>query len=197
MHLPAQEDYDAMTRAMLECAEAVCEGRLISILEGGFRPEVLARCCTSHLLTLMTPVTGRLRKNASVLPSSAAVPVPVPMLMPPVHLVPNQLRQFRNTLHLQQLLPGFTNPPSMSPVTSTSPLPSPGISSASSPVTPVRSGPFVAIGPNPTTPITSAQAQLQNGATPTLLPVTSSPLAVSPAQVPVSPMASTPVLAGV
>ncbi|QDU56754.1 histone deacetylase family protein [Aeoliella mucimassa] len=47
------EDYQTLTRAVLKVAETHADGRLVSVLEGGYNPEVLADCIEVHLETLM------------------------------------------------------------------------------------------------------------------------------------------------
>ncbi len=43
------EDYAVLTRLVVEAADAYAEGRLVSVLEGGYNPEVLAECVEEHL----------------------------------------------------------------------------------------------------------------------------------------------------
>ena len=47
------EDYEPLTLKMLEIAKTHADGRLISVLEGGYNPEALAECAELHLETLM------------------------------------------------------------------------------------------------------------------------------------------------
>jgi acetoin utilization deacetylase AcuC-like enzyme len=47
------EDFRPMTRAVLDIAEAYAQGRLVSVLEGGYHPEVMAECITIHLEELL------------------------------------------------------------------------------------------------------------------------------------------------
>ena len=46
------EDFEAMTEAVLQVAETHCEGRVVSLLEGGYDPKTLATCVEAHLRTL-------------------------------------------------------------------------------------------------------------------------------------------------
>ena len=46
------EDFEAMTEAVLEVAGTHCEGRVVSLLEGGYDPKTLASCVEAHLRTL-------------------------------------------------------------------------------------------------------------------------------------------------
>jgi acetoin utilization deacetylase AcuC-like enzyme len=43
------EHIDALTRAMVQRADAWCGGRLVSSLEGGYSPDRLAAACVTHL----------------------------------------------------------------------------------------------------------------------------------------------------
>ena len=47
------EDFAWITREVMEIAEDVCEGRIVSILEGGYSAEGLAGGCAAHVRTLM------------------------------------------------------------------------------------------------------------------------------------------------
>lgn len=47
--------YRGMTHAAMEIAEECCEGRLVSLLEGGYDPEALPRSVAAHLETLLEP----------------------------------------------------------------------------------------------------------------------------------------------
>lgn len=47
------EDFAWITREVMEIAEDVCEGRIVSILEGGYSTEGLAGGCAAHVRTLM------------------------------------------------------------------------------------------------------------------------------------------------
>ncbi len=46
------EFYAWMTERIIEKAEKYCEGRILSVLEGGYHLEMLARCVTKHLEVL-------------------------------------------------------------------------------------------------------------------------------------------------
>ena len=53
-HLELQdEDYASVTDAIMEVAEKVCGGRIVSEVEGGYRLEPLARSVRAHALALM------------------------------------------------------------------------------------------------------------------------------------------------
>lgn len=47
------EDFADLTKLVLEIADAYAEGRVISMLEGGYNPTLLAECVETHLRTLM------------------------------------------------------------------------------------------------------------------------------------------------
>ncbi|MFV2068006.1 MAG: histone deacetylase [Pirellulales bacterium] len=47
------EDFALLTRGVCEVAEAHAEGRLISLLEGGYHPQVVAECVGTHLAELL------------------------------------------------------------------------------------------------------------------------------------------------
>jgi acetoin utilization deacetylase AcuC-like enzyme len=48
----SDEVYDWMTEVMLELADKHCDGRLLSVLEGGYNLDVLRRCVTQHVKLL-------------------------------------------------------------------------------------------------------------------------------------------------
>ncbi len=47
------EDYQPLTRQVMEIAQAYCDGRLVSALEGGYHVEALAQCVQVHLECLV------------------------------------------------------------------------------------------------------------------------------------------------
>jgi len=47
------EDYAWITRQLLTVADTHCEGRLVSMLEGGYALPALARSATAHIRELM------------------------------------------------------------------------------------------------------------------------------------------------
>ncbi len=47
------EDYGVMTRAVLDAADAYAQGRVVSVLEGGYNPPVLADCIALHLAEMV------------------------------------------------------------------------------------------------------------------------------------------------
>ncbi len=49
-----EEDFDMMTKKLMMIADKYCGGRLVSVLEGGYNPSVLASCCVAHTKTLST-----------------------------------------------------------------------------------------------------------------------------------------------
>ncbi len=49
-----EEDFDNMTEKILGVAQRICGGRLVSVLEGGYCPDVLAKCVVGHVRTLST-----------------------------------------------------------------------------------------------------------------------------------------------
>ena len=49
-----EEDFESMTRNILKLADKHCYGRVVSLLEGGYNPEILASCSVSHAKTLIT-----------------------------------------------------------------------------------------------------------------------------------------------
>jgi acetoin utilization deacetylase AcuC-like enzyme len=52
------EHFDQFTRIVLDIADSHAEGRLVSALEGGYNPAVLARCIEDHLAALLTRSEG-------------------------------------------------------------------------------------------------------------------------------------------
>ena len=44
--------YVTMTRRLCELAEKICEGRVVSVLEGGYNTTALADCALSHVAAL-------------------------------------------------------------------------------------------------------------------------------------------------
>jgi acetoin utilization deacetylase AcuC-like enzyme len=47
------EDFEAMTDSVTKLANAHCQGRVVSLLEGGYNIPILAECIASHLLRLI------------------------------------------------------------------------------------------------------------------------------------------------
>lgn len=47
------EDFASLTRVVLEVAESHAEGKLVSVLEGGYNPPILAECVAVHLEKLL------------------------------------------------------------------------------------------------------------------------------------------------
>ena len=48
-----EADFDLMTKKILDAAYRHCHGRVVSLLEGGYNPDVLASCAVSHAKTLI------------------------------------------------------------------------------------------------------------------------------------------------
>lgn len=47
------EDFAWITREVMEIADDVCHGRIVSILEGGYSGEGLAGGCAAHVRALL------------------------------------------------------------------------------------------------------------------------------------------------
>jgi acetoin utilization deacetylase AcuC-like enzyme len=47
------EDFETLTDLVLDVADSYAEGRVVSVLEGGYNPGVLAGCVELHLKTLL------------------------------------------------------------------------------------------------------------------------------------------------
>jgi acetoin utilization deacetylase AcuC-like enzyme len=47
------EDFDTLTRAVIDAAAAHADGRIVTLLEGGYNPPILAQCVQTHLQTLL------------------------------------------------------------------------------------------------------------------------------------------------
>jgi acetoin utilization deacetylase AcuC-like enzyme len=47
------EDYEPLTSLPLEVAAGYCEGRLVSVLEGGYNVPILADCVQCHLEAIL------------------------------------------------------------------------------------------------------------------------------------------------
>lgn len=52
------EDFVEMTKLVVECANVHAEGRIVSVLEGGYNPSILAGCVVAHMQALDEPGTG-------------------------------------------------------------------------------------------------------------------------------------------
>ncbi len=52
------EDFVSLTRLVLDVAETHAGGRVVSVLEGGYDPEVVAECVEIHLAEMMGPVAA-------------------------------------------------------------------------------------------------------------------------------------------
>ncbi len=48
-------DFEALTRIIMDVAEVHAEGRIVSLLEGGYNPDALAESVDFHLRTLLAP----------------------------------------------------------------------------------------------------------------------------------------------
>jgi len=48
------EDFLRMTEWVVEVAEQTCQGRVVSLLEGGYHPQTLVECVECHLQGLAT-----------------------------------------------------------------------------------------------------------------------------------------------
>ncbi len=46
-------DFGRITRLLVEAAEALCDGRLVSVLEGGYELRTLGRCAAEHVRALL------------------------------------------------------------------------------------------------------------------------------------------------
>ncbi|HAW28217.1 MAG TPA: histone deacetylase, partial [Planctomycetaceae bacterium] len=46
------EDYARLTRVVLQIADVHANGRVVSVLEGGYNPGALAECIEHHLLEM-------------------------------------------------------------------------------------------------------------------------------------------------
>ncbi|MFO0954772.1 MAG: histone deacetylase [Isosphaeraceae bacterium] len=53
------EDYVDVTRTLMRVADVHCEGRIVSVLEGGYNLPILAGCVTTHLETLLEGEAAR------------------------------------------------------------------------------------------------------------------------------------------
>jgi len=49
------EDFAALTKLVRNIAATHADGRIVSVLEGGYNPPVLAECVAAHLSGLMDP----------------------------------------------------------------------------------------------------------------------------------------------
>jgi acetoin utilization deacetylase AcuC-like enzyme len=47
------EDFQVLTRSVLEVAQVHCDGRVVSVLEGGYNPDALTECVEIHLEQLL------------------------------------------------------------------------------------------------------------------------------------------------
>jgi acetoin utilization deacetylase AcuC-like enzyme len=56
------EDFIPLTRAVLDIADAHAGGRVVSVLEGGYHPQVLADCIEVHLAEMLKRAGSRLRQ---------------------------------------------------------------------------------------------------------------------------------------
>jgi acetoin utilization deacetylase AcuC-like enzyme len=54
-----EEGYRGMTRLVMEIADECCDGRVVSLLEGGYDPQALPRSVAAHLETLMDGAGSR------------------------------------------------------------------------------------------------------------------------------------------
>ncbi len=47
-----EKDFDWMTRQLMDVAEKCCQGRFVSVMEGGYNTDVLKNCCVAHVKVL-------------------------------------------------------------------------------------------------------------------------------------------------
>ncbi len=47
-----ENDFDLITKKIMSVADTHCQGHVVSVLEGGYNPDILAKCCVSHTHTL-------------------------------------------------------------------------------------------------------------------------------------------------
>ena len=47
------EDFAELTKLVLATAQEYCKGKVVSMMEGGYHPDVLALCVETHLTTLL------------------------------------------------------------------------------------------------------------------------------------------------
>ena len=48
-----EEDFFWLTERLTEVADAACDGKVVSVLEGGYNPQVLRRCVAAHVRALV------------------------------------------------------------------------------------------------------------------------------------------------
>jgi acetoin utilization deacetylase AcuC-like enzyme len=65
------EDFLPLTQAVLDVADAYTGGRIVSVLEGGYNPGILAGCVELHLRTLLDR-----QEKAAAKPPAASPPQP-------------------------------------------------------------------------------------------------------------------------
>ena len=70
-----EADFDQLTQGVMSAAAVSAKHRVVSTLEGGYNPTTLARCITSHLRTLSSPVPlpSRSAQNSESVASVASV----------------------------------------------------------------------------------------------------------------------------
>jgi acetoin utilization deacetylase AcuC-like enzyme len=50
-----EDDYAWVTEMVAQIARECCQGRMVSVLEGGYNLQVLGKCVVSHLSALSIP----------------------------------------------------------------------------------------------------------------------------------------------
>jgi acetoin utilization deacetylase AcuC-like enzyme len=61
-----EKDFDWMSMRLLDIADQYAEGRIVSVMEGGYNTDVLARCVQSHVETLLDYSAELSDKNKKV-----------------------------------------------------------------------------------------------------------------------------------
>ena len=52
------EDFARLTQAVLDVADSYADGKLVSVLEGGYNPDALAKCVQVHLQEMLSRTPG-------------------------------------------------------------------------------------------------------------------------------------------
>ena len=71
-----EEDFATLTRELMERTSRSAEGRVVSLLEGGYNPEELGRNVVAHLTAIRDTVKDAAREPASDAPEDAADDIP-------------------------------------------------------------------------------------------------------------------------
>lgn len=71
---PAWQAFYELTTLLMALADECCDGRVVSVLEGGYKPDDLAQCCAMHVRALAGAPAHHSRRGFGGVGASPAPP---------------------------------------------------------------------------------------------------------------------------